>query len=45
VYGIKKELSGSISLTKIIELLIYDIPELLIPAISLLIVGLLMIKG
>ena len=33
VCGIKKELNNSVSLAKIMELLIYDIPELLIPAI------------
>ena len=40
----KKELNNSVSLAKIMELLIYDIPELLIPAIGFLIVGVIMLK-
>ena len=43
-FGIKKELNNSVSLAKIMELLIYDIPELLIPAIGFLIVGVIMLK-
>ena len=44
VCGIKKELNNSVSLAKIMELLLYDIPELLIPAIGFLIVGVIMLK-
>ena len=43
VCGIKKELNNSVSLAKIMELLIYDIPELLI-LISTPVVFLLYVK-